>query len=150
MDEKINNLIADTAKKIAEAKTEEEKQKLIAQEAVLKKAEAYKIYALVPFRQKLMESQSFAERAVGKLHLVEAAFKQGLIDEGAIEAQVRQLNANASEAEIRAITQETLHNLGYEGAQVDNIKSQTANNNTRAAANVIDAIANVIDAAIPF
>ena len=150
MDEKINNLIADTAKKIAEAKTEEEKQKLIAQEAILKGAQAYEIYALLPFRQKLMDAQSFSQKAIAKVHLVEAAYKQGLIDEGAIEAEVRRMNASASEAEIKAITQETLHNLGYEGAQVSNTKSQTANNNTRAAANVINSLANLIDAAIPF
>ena len=150
MDEKINNLIADTAKKIEEAKTEEEKQKLIAQEAILKGAQAYEIYALVPFRQKLMDAQSESARATAKVQLVEAAFKQGLIDAGAIEAQVRLTNANASEAEIKAITQETLHALGYEQKQVNNLQSQTVNNNTRAAANVINAVSSLIDSAIPF
>ena len=148
--EKVNKLIADTQKSIAEAKTEEEKQKLIAQEAILKKAQAYQIYALVPFHQNLMAAQSESARAAAKVHMVEAAFKKGLIDAGAIEAEVRRLNANASESEIKAITQETLHNLGYEGAQVSNIKSETANNTTRAAANVINSIASLIDAAIPF
>ena len=150
MDEKINNLIADTAKKIAEAKTEEEKQKLIAQDAILKKAQAYQIYSLVPFHQKLMSAQADSARATAKVQLVEAAFKQGLIDAGMIEAQVRQINANASKAEIDAIVQETLHALNFEQKQVDNIQSQAAKNYTGAVSSVINSIAALIDSAIPF
>lgn len=146
--EEINVLKADYAKKIAETKTEEEKAKVQAQEAILKGAQAYQIVALLPFQQDVMSSQSFAQRAVGKVHLVEAAFKQGLIDAGAIEAQVRQLNANASEAEIKAITQETLHNLGYEGAQVSNTQSQTFKNYAGAVADVINGLADSVGSVI--
>ncbi len=149
-EERINNLIADTAKKQEEAKTEEEKQKLYIEDAILKKAQAHQIYALLPFHQNLMSAQSFSQKAAGQVHLVEAAFRQGLIDEGIIEAQVRQLNANASEAEIKAITQETLHNLGYEQKQVGNIQSQTVGNYVRAAANVVSSLASVIDSVVPF
>ena len=148
VEEKINNLIADTAKKIAEAKTEEEKANLYAQEAILKGAQAYQIFALVPFQQELMSSQSFAQRAVGKVHLVEAAFKQGLIDAGAIEAQVRQLNASASKQEIDAIVQQTLHTLGYEGAQVSNTQSQTFKNYSGAVADVINGLASSVGSVV--
>lgn len=146
--EEINVLKADYGKKIAETKTEEERAKVQAQEAILKGAQAYQIVALLPFQQELMSSQSFAQRAVGKVHLVEAAFKQGLIDAGAIEAQVRQLNADASEKEIRAITQETLHTLGYEDAQVSNTQSQTFKNYAGAVADVINGIADSVGSVV--
>lgn len=142
--EEINNLIADTNKKIAESKTEEERQKLIAQDAILKGAQVYQIISLVPFQQDLMSSQSFVQKAVGKVHLVEAAYKQGLIDAGAIEAEVRRLNADASEKEIKAITQETLHNLGYEATQVSNTQSQTFKNYASAVADVINGLADSV------
>lgn len=148
VDEKINNLIADTNKKIAESKTEEERAKEVAASAILKNAQAYQIVALLPFQQDLMSSQSFAQRAIGKVHLVEAAFKQGLIDAGAIEAQVRLLNADASEKEIKAITQETLHNLGYEGAQVANTQSQTFKNYAGAVADVINGLAESVGSVV--
>ena len=148
IEEKINNLIADTAKKIAEAKTEEEKANLCKVEAILKGAQAYQIAALVPFQQESMSSQSVSQRAVGKVHLVEAAFKQGLIDAGAIEAQVRQLNASASKQEIDAIVQETLHTLGYEGAQVSNTQSQTFKNYSGAVADVINGLASSVGTVI--
>lgn len=148
--EEINDLKADIAKKQEEAKTEQEKQKLYIQDALLKKVQAHQVVALLPFHQNLMAAQSFAQKAAGQVHLVEAAFRQGLIDAGMIEAQVRQLNANASEAEIKAITQETLHHLGYEGAQVNNIKSQTVGTYTRAVSDVVNSIAHLIDSLIPF
>lgn len=148
--EEINNLIADTAKKIEEAKTEQEKQRLYVQDAMLKKAQAYEIYSLVPFKQKLADAQSDAQRAIAKVHLVEAAYKQGLIDEGMIEATVRQTNANASKAEIDAIIQETKHALGFEKVEVNYTKSQTVGNYTRAAADVINSLAHVVDSVVPF
>lgn len=148
--EEINVLKADYAKKIEEAKTEQEKQKLYIQDAILKKVQADQVVALLPFHKNLMAAQSFAQKAAGQVHLVEAAYKQGLIDAGMIEAEVRRLNANASESEIKAITQETLHNLGYEGAQVSNTQSQTVGNYARASADVINSIAHLIDSAIPF
>ncbi len=148
--EEINNFKASTQKMLEEAKTEEEKQRLYIQDAILKKAQAHQIYALLPFHQNLMSAQSFAQKAAGKVHLVEAAFRQGLIDAGMVEAQVRQLNASASESEIKAIVQETLHSLNFEQKQVSNTQSQTVGNYTRAVADVVNSLAHLIDSAIPF
>ena len=146
----IDNLKADFQIKIRQAKTEEEKANAYAAEAILKKAQASQIVALIPFQQKLMEAQTEAAKATAKVQLVEAAFKQGLLDAGMVEAQVRQLNASASKSEIDAIVQETLHALNFEEKQVNNIQSQTVGNYTRAVSNVVSSIANLIDSVIPF
>lgn len=146
--EEINNLIADTAKKIEEAKTEKEKQGLYIQDVILKKAEAYEIYAMVPFKQNLAAAQSDAERAMAKFHLVQAAFQKGLIDEGAIEAQVRQMNANASKAEIDALVQETKHALGFEKAEVKNLKSDTFKNYAAGVTSIVNSLANVVNTVV--
>lgn len=148
--EEINNLKADTAKKIEEAKTEQEKQGLYIQDAFLKKAQAYEIYSLVPFKQNLANAQSYAARASGKYQLVQAAYQKGLIDQGMVEAVVRQANASASKSEIDAIVQETLHALKFEEKQVNNTQSQTVGNYSRAVADAVNSIAHLIDAVIPF
>lgn len=141
---------ADVAKKLAEAKTEEEKVKLMLTQEALNNAEAYKIYALTPFHQKLMAAQTEEAKASAGLKMVQAAYQRGLINAGMIEATVRQTNANASKAEIDAIVQETLHSLNFEQKQVNNIESQTVGNYTRAVANVVNSLANVIDSVVPF
>ena len=147
--EEINNLIASTAKMIEEAKTEQEKQRLYVQDAILKKAQAYEIYSLVPFKQNLMNAQSDYNRAAAKYQLVQAAYQKGLIDEGIIEATVRQTNSYASKAEIDALIQETKHALGFEKAEVNNTQSQTVKNYASSVADVINSLARVVDAVIP-
>lgn len=146
--EEINNLIADTGKKIEEAKTEQEKQRLYIQDAMLKKAQAYEIYSLVPYKQKLADAQSDAQRAIAKVQLVEAAYKKGLIDEGMIEATVRQTNANASKAEIDTLIQETKHALGIEKAEVKNLKSDTFKNYAAGVTSIVNSLANVVNTVV--
>lgn len=146
--EEINNLIASTAKELEAAKTEQEKQKLYVQDALLKKAQAYEIYALVPFKQNLMDAQSEAARATAKYQMVQAAFQKGLIDEGMIEATVRQTNANASKAEIDALVQETKHALGFEQAEIKNVKSDTFKNYAAGVTSIVNSLANVVNTVI--
>ena len=146
--EEINNLKADTGKKIEEAKTEQEKQNLYAQDAILKQVQAYQIVALIPYHQNVMSSQGDFNRSAAKYQLVQAAYQQGLIDEGMIEALVRQTNANASKSEIDAIIQETKHALGIEKAEVKNIKSDTFKNYTHAATEIVNTLANVVNTVV--
>ena len=94
---------AEIAKIKAETKNEEERFYLIQADTALKEANAYQIAAMVPYQQMLMSGQSDAQRAQAANATVQAAYQQGLIDNGMIEALVRHTNAGASEYEVKAI-----------------------------------------------
>lgn len=148
VNEKINNLKEDTNLKIAQAKTEQEKANLYITDAMLKKAQTYQIYALVPYQQNLMDAQSDYNRAAAKYQLVQAAYQQGLIDEGMIEASVRQANAYASKSEIDALVLETKHALGFEKAEVKNLKSDTFKNYAAGVTSIVNSLANVVNTVV--
>ena len=128
----------------AKVATEEERVKLMITEESLNKATAYRIYSLVPFEQNYMSAQTEEAKASAKLKTVQAAYQEGLIDEGVIEATVRKLNAEASEAEIKAIIDQTKHDLGFEKAEVANKKADTVSKYADAAATVIRVLGDVV------
>ena len=131
--------------KLNEAKvnTEEEKVKLMITEEALNNANSYRIKQLVPFEQEYMSAQTEDAKASAKLKAAQAAWQEGLIDEGAIEATVRKLNAEASEAEIKAIMDETRHQLGIEKAEVANKRADTITKYVEAGAKAVAVLADV-------
>lgn len=126
----------------AKTASEEERVKLMVTEELLNTTSAYRIKALVPFEQNYMSAQTEDARASAKLKTAQAAWQQGMIDEGAIEATVRKLNAEASEAEIKAIMDQTRHDLGIEKAEKANKRADTITKYMNASAAVINALAD--------
>lgn len=141
----IEVMKADVAKKLAEAKTEEEKVRLMITQEALNKASATRIEELLEYEKAYMAAGTEERKASAGFMLVQAAYQKGLIDEGMIEAAVREKNANASDAEQRAIINETKHALGIEKAEVSNTKSQTVRNYTGAVVDVVNGIANAFN-----
>lgn len=85
-----------------QAETEVERKNAEKARAVLDNAEAYQIAALIPYHLALMSAQTEAQKQAALLSAANAAYQNGLIDNGYIESLVRQQNANASNAEINA------------------------------------------------
>lgn len=85
-----------------QAETEVERRQAEKARAILANAEAYQIAALLPYHQALMSAQTEAQKQAALLSAANAAYQNGLIDNGYIESFVRQQNANASNAEINA------------------------------------------------
>lgn len=148
VDERINNLKADTAKKIAEAKTEEEKVNLMITQEALNKASADRITALVGYEKAYMAAGTEERKASAALMLVQGAWQQGMIDEGAIEATVKKMYADANDADARAIINMTKHRLGFEQAEFDKMASETSLNNVKKVTAVIDALAKGVGTAV--
>lgn len=89
-------------KLIAETKNEEDRNDLILAEMVLTRANAYRIAYLVPFEAELMSAQSEQQKAAASYALVQAAYQQGLIDNGFIESTCQKLGYERDSAEYRA------------------------------------------------
>lgn len=89
---------------IAEAKTEEEKQNALRAQALLDKANAEQIEALKPVLIKLYEAQTEKERAIAAQAFANAAYQQGLMDSGYIEAIAKKEGFNAQQAEQFALS----------------------------------------------
>lgn len=102
INKKIDKYDAEIAKLIAETSSEEEKQRLMITQEILNNAEARNIESMRPYIIAELKARTSAEHAAAKLSAVGAAYKQGLIDAGAIEASVRAENANASVNEIKS------------------------------------------------
>lgn len=151
--ENVNRLKAETDLAIKQAATEEEKVRLMVTQEALNKASANRIEQLLEYEKAYMSAQTEQAKASAGLMLVQAAYQQGLIDNGAIEATVKKMYADANDADARAIYTMTKHRLGFEQAEFDKIASETSLNNVKKATAVIntitDGIAKVIDAAIP-
>lgn len=92
---RVSNLIASTHEK-------DELANLHIEQAVLAKTTAQNIQFMQPFLARTESARASKDEASANLALVDAAYRQGLIDHGAIEAAVRASNASASEAEVRA------------------------------------------------
>lgn len=136
----IEVMKADVAKKLAEAKTEEEKAKWYIADAILKKAQADQTESLTPFLENYYAAQSEDARASAALKMVQAAWQQGMIDQGGIEATVKKLYADANEADANAIYKMTMHMLGGEQVEINKIQSETSLNNYKKAIAVVNAI----------
>lgn len=86
--------------------TEIEKQGLIRAQTWLRKAEARQIEQLLPYQKLLMEAQTNAQKAAAAASFANAAYQNGLIDGGYINAMIDQAKANAKNTEqIAAINQ---------------------------------------------
>lgn len=98
----IDLMQSDITRNIEQAHTEQEKQKLYIQQAILAGEQADNIVKMRPFVQLAMAAQTDKDSALARVAAVDEAYRQGLIDEGAIKAAVRLDNAKASESEINA------------------------------------------------
>lgn len=85
---------------IKQEDSEVKKQQLAEAQALLARANAHQVFALTPFMQLELEARGEAERASAQLSAVSAAYQQGLIDTGMIEAVVRQTNADADVKQV--------------------------------------------------
>lgn len=102
IDQRIENYKEELKKTVAETKESEERARLNVAQAILANVEAENIKYLQPFIAAEKSANSVAARASAQLSAVKAAYEQGMIDNGAIEAAIRAQNANASESEIQA------------------------------------------------
>ena len=94
---------AEIKKLLAEAKTEAEKQNLLRAQALLNEANAKQVDALTPVLVELHKAQTEKERAIAAEAFARAAYQQGLIDSGYIEALAREQGFKADEAEAIAL-----------------------------------------------
>lgn len=86
-----------------QAKTEEEKQRNYAADTLLKKANAAQVEALTPVLVKLREAETQTQKAVAAQAFANAAYQQGLIDSGYIEALAEKAGYDAKQAEQFAL-----------------------------------------------
>ena len=86
-----------------QAKTEEEKQRNYAADTLLKKANAAQIEALTPVLVKLKEAETNTQKAIAAQAFANAAYQQGLIDSGYIEALAAKAGFDAEQAEQIAL-----------------------------------------------
>lgn len=142
--ENINRLKAETDLAMKQATTEEERVRLMVTQELLNKAEANRIESLVPFEKAYMAAGTEERKASAALKLVQAAWQQGMIDEGAIEATVKKMYADANDADARAIINMTKHRLGFEQAEFDKVASETSLNNVKIVTSVINALSESV------
>lgn len=96
------DLIVENIRKTAnEADTEVERKAALVASRLLSEAQAWQVVQLMPYQKALMSAQSEAARSAALLSAADAAYKNGLIDSGYIEAQLRSLDASATNTEIR-------------------------------------------------
>lgn len=98
---------SEITKNIEQAHTEQEKQGLLVQQAILANAEADNIVAMRPYIQAELSAKTQLERQQTRVAAVDEAYRQGLIDAGSIEAAVRLTNAQVSTEEANKIVKET-------------------------------------------
>lgn len=144
INENINKLRAETNLAIKQAATEEEKVRLMITEEAVNNARADQIDKLTPYLQQYYSATAEQARASAKLMLVQAAYQQGLIDEGMIEAAVKEKYANANEANAKAMLDEVRRICGLPQAEVANLKSGTFKNYATGAAEALDVLADVV------
>ena len=101
---RIDKAEAEIAEINQRAKTEEEKQRNLAADTLLKEANARQIEALTPVLVKLREAETETQRAIAAQAFANAAYQQGLIKSGYIEALARKEGYNAQQAEQIALS----------------------------------------------
>lgn len=89
---------------IKQAKTEDERQNLLRAQALFNEANAKQIEALTPVLVELKQAETNEAKARAALAFAQAAYQQGLIDEGYIKALAREQGAKADEAEAIALS----------------------------------------------
>lgn len=88
------------------AATEESKRANFAADTMLKNANEEKVRSMLQYEIAYTEAQTYASKVAAMRDAVHAAYEQGLIDSGYIQATVREMNASASDHEQAAIAQE--------------------------------------------
>lgn len=96
----IRKADSEVTRNLADASTAESKIELQTQQALLANANAWNITYLTPYIAAETAARTDKEHAEARQAVVAAAYQQGLIDTGMIEAVVRQTNASASVDEI--------------------------------------------------
>ena len=87
---------------IARIHSEEEKAELYVTQQLLNEANARKITELLPYEKALAAAQTENERQQAGLAMARAAYENGLISYGMIEAVVRKTEGEAKSAEFQA------------------------------------------------
>lgn len=87
---------------LAETTESEKRAALLVEEAILTKVNADNIQFMQPFIAGELAARTDGERAQARYVAVQEAFQQGLLDNGAVYAAVREQHANASKLEIEA------------------------------------------------
>lgn len=93
-------------KNYEEAATEDSKRANYAADTMLKNANEEKIRTILPYEVEYTEAQTYAAKVAAMRDAVHAAYEQGLIDSGYIQASVREMNASASDHEQHALATE--------------------------------------------
>lgn len=133
---------------IAKAATEEERVKLMVTQELLNKANANRVWALLEYEKNYMSATTEQAKANATLMLTQAAWQKGLIDEGAIQATVKKLYAEANEADAKAILDEVRYRLGMPQAEVENKRADTGAKVADAAAKVIVALGSAVSSIV--
>ena len=144
VNQNIEKLKAETDLALKQAKTEEERVRLMITQEALNKANANQVDRLTPYLESYYAATTEQARANAKLMLVQAAYQQGLIDNGIIDATVREKYANANAADARAMLDEIRRICGLPQAEVKNLDSQTFKNYVSGTAEALDVLADVI------
>lgn len=98
----INESKSRVGKILAETSESERRSALLIEEAILTKANADNVVYMRPFIAGELSARTASERAQAKYVAVKEAYEQGLLDNGAIFAAIREQNASASKLEIEA------------------------------------------------
>lgn len=101
---RIDKAEAEIAEINQRAKTEEEKQRNYAADTLLKEANARQVEALTPILVELKKAETETQRAIAAQAFANAAYQQGLIDSGYIEALAKKEGYNADQAEQIALS----------------------------------------------
>lgn len=140
----IEKLKSEIKVNIAKAATEEEKVKLMITEELLNRANANRVWALLEYEKNYMAAKTDESKASATLMLVQAAWQKGLIDNGAIDATIKKLYAEANEADAKAVLDEVRYRLGMPQAEVENKRADTAAKIANMAATVISALGDAV------
>lgn len=98
----IDEVKSRITKNIEEAHESQGRQSLLIQQAILTREEADNIVKMRPFLQRAASASAGKDEALARVAVVDEAYRQNLIDSGAIAAAIRLDNASASEKEIDA------------------------------------------------
>lgn len=143
INQNIEKMKSEIKLNIAKAATEEERVRLMITQEALNKANANRVEALLEYEKAYYSATTAQAQANAKLMLVQAAYQQGLIDEGMIEAAVKEKYANANEADAKAKLDEARRILGLPKAEVKNLNSSTFKNYAAGSAEALDVLADV-------
>lgn len=88
--------------RLKQAKSEEERAALLFSQRLVQEATAQQINELLPYMKALQEAQTEQAKAAAALSYVNASYQKHLIDDGYISSMIRQMDANASQAEVQA------------------------------------------------